>query len=815
MLHCSLLFGAGIWLGKTLCLPPYIWWSACLLSQFAFIARRPWRELAMAGLLMGSGGILFCIHSLPLHPSDLRHFELRNAQQVTLRGQIEATPKRHIRSDPAGSKIWFETDMEASALFGTEGWQPAFGKVRVRTLGIPTSKITKGAFASIQGMLKRPLPPWGPTAQAAPDFLQRKGIYTIMEIDSVQNWQILSTSNPGWQHVFEILQKNAENQLAVGLPIEDDVLALQRAMVLGSRSSLPPVLLEPFKQTATLHLFAISGLHVSLAAGLCHGCFRLMGFSLCSCSWLSLFVVWSYTAISGFQISAIRASIMISTLLMGRALYRPTSMFNSLFAAAFLILAWDCTQLFQLGFQFSFAVVASLMAWTGPIRSVIEPILRPDPWIPRSHYTPWHALRSRIAGPVSASMAAGIAAWGGSLPILWGFFHEISLAGMLLNWLLIPLAGCVMACALGSMMCSIWMPFGATLFNHSGWFWMKLMQKLCEETSSLKWGHWQVGSLSPILLFALYTLVLLQLWAELPKSWKQIGKRITWATLLIWGAMSLGYHRETLRLTLLPIPEGDSICLRFPGRRDYDLVDGGSRYWFPRITLPLMDYQGLRSFRTWWISHGDSQHAGGVADALERFKPHQVIRPIAGKPTPTWGTIEGALEQTAIPLVEVNAGVQEEILSILHPFVDDSFAKADDSNAVYLLAYQSIQILLIGDLGREGLLRLSDRYPELRAEVVIMNRPAEATPANLHWLCSLRPSIVLITGIAWGQEDRWANQLAKGLIVNGIECWDTGRRGVIDVKVTRGGLVLNSGSGAPFRWQTSTKASPAHGVLDP
>ena len=117
--------------GKTLCLPPYIWWSACLLSQFAFIARRPWRELAMAGLLlMGSGGILFCIHSLPLHPSDLRHFELRNAQQVTLRGQIEATPKRHIRSDPAGSKIWFETDMEASALFGTEGWQPGFGKVR-------------------------------------------------------------------------------------------------------------------------------------------------------------------------------------------------------------------------------------------------------------------------------------------------------------------------------------------------------------------------------------------------------------------------------------------------------------------------------------------------------------------------------------------------------------------------------------------------------------------------------------------------------------------------------------------------------------
>ena len=143
MLHCSLLFGAGIWLGKTLCLPPYIWWRACVLSKFAFIVRKPWREPAMTGLLMGSGGILFCIHSLLLHPSDVRHFELRNARLVTLRRQIEAAPKRHIRSDPAGSKIWFGTDMEESAIFGTEGWLPAFGKVRVRTLGISISKITK------------------------------------------------------------------------------------------------------------------------------------------------------------------------------------------------------------------------------------------------------------------------------------------------------------------------------------------------------------------------------------------------------------------------------------------------------------------------------------------------------------------------------------------------------------------------------------------------------------------------------------------------------------------------------------------------
>ena len=237
--------------GKNALLTTLHRWSACLLSQFAFIARRPWRELAMAGLLMGSGGILFCIHSLPLHPSDLRHFELRNAQQVTLRGQIEATPKRHIRSDPAGSKIWFETDMRQapfSALkvgswylvkFGSELWVFPLQKSPKELCLHPRNAQTP--FTT--------LGPHGPSsARFSPTcgYLYDHGNRFSPELANPFYIQ------PGWQHVFEILQKNAENQLAVGLPIEDDVLALQRAMgISGSRSSLPPVLLEPFKQTAT------------------------------------------------------------------------------------------------------------------------------------------------------------------------------------------------------------------------------------------------------------------------------------------------------------------------------------------------------------------------------------------------------------------------------------------------------------------------------------------------------------------------------------------------------------------------------------
>ena len=88
---------------KLLCLPPYIWWSACLRVNLLSSLGGPWREPAMAGLLMGSGGILFCIHSLPLHQAIcvILSFEMLNR---FLRANRDY-PKRHIRSDSAGSRF--------------------------------------------------------------------------------------------------------------------------------------------------------------------------------------------------------------------------------------------------------------------------------------------------------------------------------------------------------------------------------------------------------------------------------------------------------------------------------------------------------------------------------------------------------------------------------------------------------------------------------------------------------------------------------------------------------------------------------------
>ena len=74
-------------------------------------------------------------------------------------------------------------------------------------------------------------------------------------------------------------------------------------------------------------------------------------------------IIWFYTGATGWQASAIRATIMSSVLIIGWILRRPNNLLNSLAASALLILLWQPEQLFQPGFQLSFLLLLTMAVW--------------------------------------------------------------------------------------------------------------------------------------------------------------------------------------------------------------------------------------------------------------------------------------------------------------------------------------------------------------------------------------------------------------------------------------------------------------------
>ena len=148
--------------------------------------------------------------------------------------------------------------------------------------------------------------------------------------------------------------------LPICLPVEDEELRLLWAMTLGWKTALTDEVSEPFMRSGTMHIFAISGLHIALIAGILVAVLRAAQLPRGACGALIVPVIWFYTAATGWQSSAIRSTIMMTVIIAGWSLRRPSNLLNSLAASGFIILVWEPSQLFQASFQLSFFVVLSI-----------------------------------------------------------------------------------------------------------------------------------------------------------------------------------------------------------------------------------------------------------------------------------------------------------------------------------------------------------------------------------------------------------------------------------------------------------------------
>src|SRR5205814_9600035 len=306
-----------------------------------------------------------------------------------------------------------------------------------------------------------------------------------------------------------------------GLPEQDESLRLLWAMALGWTTALTEEVSEPFMRTGTMHSFAISGLHSALIAGILVALLRVLQIPRAVCGWLVIPLIWSYTAATGWQPSAIRSTLMMSVIIVGWALRRPSDLLNSLAAAGFIILLWDPQQLFQASFQLSFFVVLSIALLLPPIEKIRRRLLDTDPLLP-PELRPRD--RKRLDAPihfVTTSFATSLAAWLGSLPLIACYFHLFTPISLLANLVIVPLSGLALMSSLGSLLCGGWCSWLCELFNHSGWFWMEAMVEISEWFAGLPGAYFYVKAPTWIGFVVYYALVFGTLtgWWLAPRRW--------------------------------------------------------------------------------------------------------------------------------------------------------------------------------------------------------------------------------------------------------------------------------------------------------
>ncbi len=145
-----------------------------------------------------------------------------------------------------------------------------------------------------------------------------------------------------------------------------------RAMILGDKSYLSKEAKDDFKLTGTMHIFAVSGLHVGMLASIIYYILNLVRLPRKLAPFVSLPILWLYVNVCQATPSAMRAFIMIACVWLAHAFLRKQKTFASLVVAFLISLLYRPSNLFDAGFALSYSVVFAIVLYATEMDELIK-----------------------------------------------------------------------------------------------------------------------------------------------------------------------------------------------------------------------------------------------------------------------------------------------------------------------------------------------------------------------------------------------------------------------------------------------------------
>jgi competence protein ComEC len=241
-----------------------------------------------------------------------------------------------------------------------------------------------------------------------------------------------------------------------------------RAMMLGQQQELRDDQTAVFRESGTMHLFSISGLHIAVIAGVIYGILLILRLPAAARFIVGGVLLWLYVDITGGTPSAVRAFLMVMFLHASQVLKKPGNPLAALVASAVCVLLVQPMQLFSASFQLSYGIVASLLLLGLPLgecwieKGALFTLLPKVSWrwYHRACDKIWRVLLGVTAIGLSTTVVSTI-----SGVVIFKLFTPVSL---LANLVLIPVGSLVIIAGFLSMIAGLVGAGGvAVILNHA------------------------------------------------------------------------------------------------------------------------------------------------------------------------------------------------------------------------------------------------------------------------------------------------------------------------------------------------------------
>jgi competence protein ComEC len=523
------------------------------------------------------------------------------------------------------------------------------------------------------------------------------------------------------------------------------------AMVTGDRTYLTHNLRVGFERTGSFHMLVVSGFHLAIVAGCIFWVARRLRIPRIPATLFTILAAFAYALFTGFATPVQRSLCMVVIYLLGRLLYRERSPLNTIGFAALCLLAVSPRSLFDSSFQMTLLAVVAIAGVAAPLlQATIHPYLaatrdlrliaidgKLSPLLAQFRVT----LRM-FAQPLQAALNARIAwrifPWAVRFLLRLGellvvscvvelamtlpmaiYFHRITLFALPVNLFILPLLLILMPAALITLLVSLVWPAAAAYPAMLVAIPLHFGTGLVHLFGSLAFGDIRIPA--PLLLqsaaFVLLLAVAIALASLAVSSPSRWPARLTWGALILAALAAIAprpvdHPRDALLMEAIDVGQGDSLLLITPEGKTL-LVDGGGFGGGPHqapqdfdigeaVVSEALWSRGIRHLDAVALTHGHSDHMGGLPAVLRNFHPDELW---VGN-NPHFSAYNALLDEATNLHVHVRALRAGDSLTlgatqiaVLAPFSNyqPGPEPANDDSLVLHMAYGATSVMLEGD----------------------------------------------------------------------------------------------------------------------
>ena len=594
--------------------------------------------------------------------------------------------------------------------------------------------IKYGDKLQVNGSISKPKNNTIPNLFNYKKYLERKKIYNIVYADSVKK---ISNNENIIYYIKNKLIERIDN-----IPKSKMYI---KAFVLGLKDEINKDVLSSYSENGISHLFAISGMHISLFSMVIFFFIKKISYNNYYNYLVVLTFLIFYMLILDSPISVVRTIVMFIIFAINKLFNLKISRVDLMILVFIVISLFDPYVIYEISFQFSYVISFFLVVFN-----------------------------KKINNSKNKKLYMSFICFLVSFPIVIYNFYQVSLISILLNLFMIPFVSIII---FPLSIITLIFPFLDNLL----YIFIKILESISLFINKFDIFKLQLSKPSLILVIIYYILIIFSIYNR---------KYLVLFILTIIIHKNYTYFDNNLNVLYLDVNQGDSTLITY--KNNTILIDTGGSYFYDNMslsrTIPYLKSIGRNKINYLILTHGDYDHMGESINLIENFKVEKVIFN-CGEFNDLEKELIKVLEKKKIKYYSCIKELNTDNSKLYFLQTKEYDNENDNSNVIYI-ELNGYKFMFMGDSGTEKEKDILDKYNISDIDVLKVGHHGSKTSSDKKFIDEIKPKYSIISV---GKNNRYGHPNKEVLdTLNDSKIYRTDQDGSIIFKIRKDKLQIEA-----------------------